>query len=341
MASDGEPGCGQERDHSGEQLPRERPPVRLDQLDDRLVVTRAEPRPSGRCMHGWPGGRGRRGDRSGTGHFDRRRLRNRRDRRLGGHRTRHEPRLGGRNAGLRAGSRRRRRKPEHRPRLRRADRHHDPKRRHRRRGRGSRDRGRWESRRRDRRLARRGRRSRERRQEAQWVEIPLRVAADPDSELHVRNRVGRHAARADDPDRLALRHNRAPADEERAEMQERDGVAVGRLNGDREPVRRDPADERHRSGGRRDHGVTERPLDVDPTMLAREERILLVKREPLQHRPRNRPRPPAGRGGHCERQEHRNDRDPGENRSLLPVLQTEHTVSGRLAVVKFDYSERR
>jgi hypothetical protein len=153
--------------------------------------------------------------------------------------------------------------------------------------------------------------------------------------------VGRHAARADDADRLALRHDRAPADEERAEMQERDGVAVGRLNGDREPVRRDPADERHRSGGRRDHRVTERPLDVDPTMLAREERVLLVKREPLQHRPRNRPRPRACRGGRRERQEHRDDRDPGENRSLLPVLQTEFKVPGRPDVVKFDYSERR
>jgi hypothetical protein len=153
--------------------------------------------------------------------------------------------------------------------------------------------------------------------------------------------VGRHAARADDPDRLALRHNRAPADEERAEMQERDGVAVGRLNGDREPVRRDLADERHRSCGRRYHRVTERPLDVDPTMLAREERVLLVKRELLQHRPWNRPRPRAGRGGHRERQEHRDDRDPGENRSLLPVLQTEFTVPGQPDVVKFDYSERR
>jgi hypothetical protein len=337
VASDGERGCGQKRDHCGEQLPRERPPVRLDQLDDRLVVTRAEPRPSGRCVQEWPGGRGRRGDRSGTGHVDRRRLGNRRDRRLGGHGTRHEPRL----AGLRAGSRRRRRELEHRPRLRRADRHDDPKRRHRRRGRGSRDRGRWESRRRDRRLARCERRSRERRQEPQWVEIPLRVAADPDSELHVRDRVGRHAARADDSDRLALRHYRAPADEERAEMQKRDGVAVGGLNGDREPVRRDLADERHPSGGGRDNRVTERPLDVDPTMLAREERVLLVKREPLQHRPRGRPRPRAGRGGHRERQEHRKDREPSETRSLLPVLQTEVTVPGRHDVVKFDYSERR
>jgi hypothetical protein len=316
--------------------------MRLDRLDDRLGVRRAQPRPSGQCVHGWPCGRGRRGERSATCHVDRRRFRNRRDRRFGGHGTRHEPRLGSRSGGLRAGSRRRRpRELEHRPRLRRADRHDDPKRRHRRRGRGSRDRRWWESRRRDRRLARCGRRSRERRQEAQWVEIPLRVAAEPDPKLHVGDRVGRHAARADDPDRLALRHDRAPADQERAEMQERDGVAVSRLNGDRESVRRNLADERHRSGGRRDHRVTERPLDVDPTMLAREERVVLVKCEPLQHRPRNRPRPRAGHGGHRERQEHRNDRDPGESRFLLPVLQTELTVPRWPDVVKSDYSERR
>ena len=317
--------------------------MRLDQLDDGLVVTRAEPRPSGRCVHGWPGGRGRRGERSRSriGHVDRRRLRNRRDRRLGGHATRHEPRLGSRNAGLRADIRRRRRELEPRPRLLRADRHDDPKRRHRRRGRGRRGRRRWESRGRDRRLGRHGRRRRERRQEAQGVEIPLRVGAEPDPELHVRDRVGRHAAGADDRDRLALSHESAPADHERPEMQERDGVAVGRLNGDREPVRGDLADERHRSGGRRDHRLTERPLDVDPTMLAREERVLLVKREPLQHRPRNRPRPRAGRGGHRERQKHRDDRDTGEDRSLLPVLQTELTVPGWPDVVKSDYSERR
>ena len=265
--------------------------MRLDQTDDRFGVTRAEPRPSGRRRRG----RGRRGDRSGTGRVDRGRLR---DRRFGVHGTRHGQRLGNRDAGLWPGSGRRRRKLEHRPCLRRADRRDDPERLRRRRGRGSRDRRWWESRRRGRRLARRGRRSRERRQEAQRVEIPLRIAAEPDPELHVRDRVGRHAARADDRDRFSLGHDRASAYQERAEMQEGHGVAVRRLNRDREPVRRDLAGERHRSGGRRDHRVTEGPLEVDPTMLAREEWVRLVKREPLQHRPRNRPRPRAGRGGH-------------------------------------------
>jgi hypothetical protein len=97
-------------------------------------------------------------------------------------------------------------------------------------------------------------------------------------------------------------------------MQKRDGVAVGGLDGDREPVRRNLAGERHRSRGRRDHRVTEGRLQVDPTMLPWEERVVLVKREPLQHRPPDRPRPGSGRGGHRERQEHRDGRDPGESR---------------------------
>jgi hypothetical protein len=141
--------------------------------------------------------------------------------------------------------------------------------------------------------------------------------------------MGRHAARADDRDRLTLGHDRAAVDQERAEMQKRDGIAVGGLDGDREPVRRNLAGERHRSGGWRDHRVTEGPLQVDPTMLPWDERVVLVKREPLQHRSPDRPRPGSGRGGHRERQEHREDRDPGESRWLLPVLQTASTVPGR------------
>jgi hypothetical protein len=329
LASGGERGCGQERGHGGKQLPVKRSPMRLDQLDDGLGVTRAQPRPSGRCGHGWPGSGGRRGDRSRIGRIDRRRRRDRRDRPFGGHRTNHRPRLGNRDAGLRPGSRRRPGKLEHGPRLRRADRGGDPEQGRRRRGCGSRGRRRCGSRGRDRRLARRGRRRRERRQEAQRIEIALRVAAEPDAELDVRDRMGRHAAGADHRDRFALGHDRAAADEERAEMQKRDGVAVGGLDGDREPVRRNLAGERHRSGGRRDHRVTEGPLQVDPTMLPWDERVVLVKREPLQHRSPDRPRPSFGRRGHRERQEHRDDRDPGESRWVLPVLQTTLTVPGR------------
>jgi hypothetical protein len=153
--------------------------------------------------------------------------------------------------------------------------------------------------------------------------------------------MGRHPARADDRDRLALGHDRARADQERTEMQKRDGVAVGGLDRDREPIPRDPAGKGHRSGGRHGHRVAERPLEVDPTMLPWEERVVLVEGEPLQHRPWNRPRPGAGRGGRREGQEHRDSRDPDEGRLSLPVLQTDFTVPGRLDVVKSDYSEPR
>jgi hypothetical protein len=216
MASGGDGGCGQERGHGDKQLLGERSPMRLDQLDDGLGVTCAEPRPSGRCGHAWPGSSGRPGDRSEIGRLDRRRGRDRRDRRFGGHRTSHGPKLGNRDAGLRPGSRRRRRELEHRPRLRGAGRRDHPERRRRRRGCGSRGRRRCGSRGRgrDRRLARRGRRHRERRQETERVEVALRVAAEPDAELDVRDRMGRHAARADDRDRLALGHDRAAADQE-------------------------------------------------------------------------------------------------------------------------------
>jgi hypothetical protein len=67
--------------------------------------------------------------------------------------------------------------------------------------------------------------------------------------------VGRHPAPADERNRLSLGHDGAGVDEERAEMQERDRVPVGCLDGDREPVRGDLAGERDRSGSRRDHGV--------------------------------------------------------------------------------------
>jgi hypothetical protein len=112
--------------------------------------------------------------------------------------------------------------------------------------------------------------------------------------------VGLHPTHSDDRDRLALRDDRPRADQERAQMQKRDGVVRG-LDRDREPVRRDPAGEGHGSRGRRQDRVADGALDVDPAMLSGDERVLLVEGEPLQHRPRNRPRPGAGRRGRRKR----------------------------------------
>ena len=238
------------------------------------------------------------------------------------------PRLRDRRARPRTDSRGRRRELDHGPHLRRVARRNDPER-----GRHWRGRLGWRRRRCPRwwwcwyrRLARHGRSNR--RQEAQRVEVTLRIAAEPDPELHVRDRVGRHPARADDRDPLALGDDRPRGDQKRAEMQKRDGV-VRRLDRDREPIRRDPAGERHPSRNRREHRIADRALDVDPAMLPGDERVLLVEGKPLQHRPGNRPRPGAGRGGRCECKEHRDRHEPGESRSVLSVLQTDFKVPGR------------
>ena len=269
--------------------------------------------------------------RRGVGHLGRSRGRCDRRRWASGHRARGGPGVKESCARRLPDNRCRMRELQHRPRLGPRDGRCDPHRARRRRVRRSSNRRRSGSRGGDRRLARRGRRRRrcKRRQEAQRVEVALRIAPEPDPELHVRHRVGEHSTRPDERNRLTLGHDGARVDQERAEMQQRDRVAVGRLNGDREPVRGDLAGEHDRPRGRRDHGVAESALDVDPAMLSRNERVVLVERKPLQHRPRNRPRPGAGRGGHRQGQEHRDYRDSGERRSSLPVLQTATKVPGR------------
>ncbi len=275
---------------------------------------RAKPRPCGRSGCWSVYGRGRCVGWRWIGRLDRRGHRWGRDRRAVAHGTDSGPRLGDRSARPRTESRGRRRDLDHGRRLRRVARRDDPERgRHRRGRRGWPRRGcrrwcwSW-----CRRLARHRRRRRNWRQEAQRVEVTLRIAAEPDPELHVRDRVGRHSARADDRDPLALGYDRPGADQKRAEMQKRDGV-VRRLDRDREPIRRDPAGERHRPRDRREHRVADRALDVDPAMLPGYERVLLVEGKPLQHRPSNRPRPGAGRGGRCERKEHRDRHEPVES----------------------------
>jgi hypothetical protein len=325
----GERAGGQERGHGGQQLPGERSSLRFDQPDDRFGVRPAEPRPFGRSGQRSVHGRQRGRERCGLGRLDRRRRRDHRRPWNCGRGTSHRPRLGAGDAGPRPQRpRMQRRALGHRPR-RRNDRRGGPQPwRRNRSGSGRRCRNRCGRRRRRRRLGW-GRRCRERREEAERVEIALRVAAEPDAELQVRHRVGRHPARADERDRLPLRHHRAPGDQERTEMQERDGVAVAGPNRDGEPVRRDLADEGHRTGARRDHSLAESPLKVDPAVLPWQERVALVEGEPLQHRPRNRPGPGAGRRRRHERHEQCDGRDPDEARFPLPVLQTTGTVPGR------------
>ena len=130
------------------------------------------------------------------------------------------------------------------------------------------------------RLARHGRRGK-RREEHFRISVTLRVGEQPDAELQVRDGMRGDAAGADDRDGLALGHDGAPRHEQRAQMQERDGVTVHRLDRDRQAVGSDPPREGHGPGGGRQHGAAERPLDVDPTVLTGGEWIFLVEVEHL------------------------------------------------------------
>jgi hypothetical protein len=88
------------------------------------------------------------------------------------------------------------------------------------------------------------RRLHRRRQEEERVEVALRVGGPAHAEVHVRHRVLGHAARADGTHGGPFGDRRAPFDRQRSEMQQRHGVAVGRLDRDRAPARR------HRPGKR-------------------------------------------------------------------------------------------
>jgi hypothetical protein len=76
------------------------------------------------------------------------------------------------------------------------------------------------------------------------------------------------AALADRPDLLGFRDSRADRDGERAEMEQRHAVAVGRLDRERASVSRERAGEPDRPGGRSERRLAGRARDVDAPMLA-------------------------------------------------------------------------
>jgi hypothetical protein len=108
------------------------------------------------------------------------------------------------------------------------------------------------------------------------------------------------AARADRSDRIALGDGRALRDEQRAQMGERDGVAVRREDRDALAGRRHGAGEGHGTGCGRDHGRPGVTRDVDAAMLPGGVRMRRVERVGLDDDTVGRPAP--GRGGGSEEQ---------------------------------------
>ena len=179
---------------------------------------------------------------------------------------------------------------------------------------------------RHRRLARRKRLG-ERRQEKERIEVPLRVGGLADAEVHVRDGLLGHPARARRTNRVTLGDGRPAPDGHGAEMQHRDGVPVRRLDRDCPAAGRHGSGERDDAASRRDDRGTSSRADVDPTVETARVRIG-AEAERVQNRPLHGPGPPVRRCGRDERGHRGAAREPRDHKSdLLPVLQTALTVA--------------
>jgi hypothetical protein len=155
-----------------------------------------------------------------------------------------------------------------------------------------------------RRTARRGLR-----QKPERVEIAVRVRRDTDAEMEVGAVDLRRPARPDRADSVSLRDRGSLGHRDRAEVRQRHGVAVCRLDRDRLAAVRHRSGEADRPGRRSDHPLARRVrADVDPAMLAGCVRMRLVVGKRLQHRPLHRPCPGV-RDGYPDEEEKNGERE--------------------------------
>ena len=105
-------------------------------------------------------------------------------------------------------------------------------------------------------------------------------------------------------DRRSLGHRVALRDADRAEVDDRDRVAVCGRDRDSASVGRKRAGERHRAGGRRSHRRALRSGDVDAAMLPGGVRVA-AERERTEHVAVRGPRPRHGRAAQDERRKAR------------------------------------
>ena len=161
------------------------------------------------------------------------------------------------------------------------------------------------------------------RKQAERVDIPLRVARAADPELHVR-RVA--AAVGEGADRIALGDDGILLDAQLAEVRERHGPAVGRLDRHRLAAPRHGPRERHGPRGGRPHSGARDTADVEPAMLPGGIGVRRVERERREHGAVRGPAPRVRGGGgreHGEKdeQESTHERDlvvRGENVCVRP-----------------------
>jgi hypothetical protein len=104
-------------------------------------------------------------------------------------------------------------------------------------------------------------------QQAERVDVALRFGGDPDAEVEMRRDGDRVGALAHGPDDGALRHDRAAGDAERAELEQRDRVAVRGLDRQRAAASRHGAGERDGAGRGCPHLGAHGRAEVDAAVL--------------------------------------------------------------------------
>jgi len=125
------------------------------------------------------------------------------------------------------------------------------------------------------------------------------------------------AARADGPHDVGFSDTHAALHSDRAEMNERRGVAERSLDRDRLAADRNGARERDDAVGRSTYVGARRRAQVETAVLPGRVRMRAVERERTENRPVDRPRPSLRRGHGKDERTEREDGDSPKHVDLL------------------------
>jgi hypothetical protein len=179
------------------------------------------------------------------------------------------------------------------------------------------------------------------RQERQRIDVALLLRRRAQTEVDVRLRMIRHAARPDGADDGAL-CDRSPAlDGDRAEVHERRRVTERCLDRDRLAAGRHGSGECHDALSGREHVRPGRRAEVDTAVLPARIRMGTIEREGTKDGPVDGPRPCLRRRREHESAERHDSELPDHEASLLPDWRTARPYQGRAFVVNTGYKVRR
>lgn len=177
-----------------------------------------------------------------------------------------------------------------------------------------------------------------RRQQVERIQVAVRVCSETNPQMDIRTCQLRRPARADGSDGVLLGDRHTLRDEDRAEMRERDGVAVRRLDRDRLAARRNSAGEADRARCGRDNRLPRCVgSDVHAAMLPGRVGMRFVEGERLQHRPSHRPTPRI-RPRRPDEEDHQREDDA--KRECFQLEQQEARIAPPDSVVKSAYNDR-